>query len=213
MDARAQQADLFGPSEDGDLAFESSLWAKGIQVIAGTDEAGRGCLAGPVVAAAVILRPESRIEGVTDSKALSASARNRLAQQIREEALAWSVAECSPTEIDDMNILWAAMEAMRRAVHTLDPMPAHVLIDGNTAIPGLEVPSRTIIKGDSRSHSIAAASILAKTHRDAVMQTLHEKHPGFGWNSNMGYPTVAHYEGLAQHGPTPYHRRSFNLQR
>jgi ribonuclease HII len=165
------------------------------------------------VAAAVILNPESRIEGVADSKTLSAAARTRLADQIREKALAWSVDECTPAEIDTMNILWAAMEAMRRAVSGLHTTAEFVLIDGNTDIPGLEVPSRTIIKGDSRSHSIAAASILAKTHRDTVMQKLHVQHPGFGWDSNMGYPTVAHYEGLATHGPTDHHRNSFNLKR
>ena len=213
MNTSLNQHDLFGSSETGDLAFETSLWERGMRHIAGTDEAGRGCLAGPVVAAAVILNPESRIEGVADSKTLSAAARTRLADQIREMALAWSVDECTPAEIDTMNILWAAMEAMRRAVSGLHTTAEFVLIDGNTDIPGLEVPSRTIIKGDSRSHSIAAASILAKTHRDTVMQKLHVQHPGFGWDSNMGYPTVAHYEGLATHGPTDHHRNSFNLKR
>ena len=209
----AAQQDLFSTTEAGDLAFESSCWEKGILNVAGTDEAGRGCLAGPVVAAAVILHQGSRIEGVTDSKALSAAARSSFADRIRSEAVAWSVAECSPEEIDRMNILWAAMEAMRRAVAQLSVPPAYVLIDGNTDIPGLGIPSRTIIKGDARSHSIAAASILAKTHRDALMQRLHVHHPGFGWDSNAGYPTVAHYEGLAKYGPTPHHRQSFNLQR
>ncbi len=209
------QPDLFGSpsSTAGDLAFENSFWERGIERISGTDEAGRGCLAGPVVAAAVILKPGIRIEGVTDSKALSAAKRNELAEQIRAESLAWCVAECSPAEIDQMNILWAAMEAMRRAVAGLTPQPEQVLIDGNTEIPGLDVPSRTIIKGDARSHSIAAASILAKTHRDALMLRLHDDHPGFGWDTNMGYPTAAHYQGLATHGPTSWHRTSFNLQR
>lgn len=213
MNPASQQQDLFGTSDAGDLAFETSFWDQGVRLVAGTDEAGRGCLAGPVVAAAVILKPGSRIEGVTDSKTLSPSARQAFADQIRSQALAWSVAECSPEEIDKLNILWAAMEAMRRAVEGLAPQPAHVLIDGNTDIPGLGVPARTIIKGDSRSHSIAAASILAKTHRDALMQKLHEVHSGYGWESNMGYPTAAHYDGLARLGPSPHHRRSFNLQR
>lgn len=207
------QHDLFGMADAGDLAFETSYWEQGVELIAGTDEAGRGCLAGPVVAAAVILKPGSRIEGVTDSKTLSPAARQSFADQIRTEALAWHVAECSPEEIDKLNILWAAMEAMRRAVAGLSPQPARVLIDGNTDIPGLDIPARTIIKGDSRSHSIAAASILAKTHRDAVMRKLHGSHAGYGWDTNMGYPTLAHYEGLATHGPSPYHRRSFNLKR
>ena len=213
MSTPIHQPDLFGPAETGDLAFETSLWGRGVQRIAGTDEAGRGCLAGPVVAAAVILPQGLRMEGVTDSKTLSAPSRIRLADEIRDKALSWGVAECTPAEIDSMNILWAAMEAMRRAVTILDTAAEFVLIDGNTDIPGLDVPSRTIIKGDSRSHSIAAASILAKTHRDALMQKLHVQHPGFGWDSNMGYPTVAHYKGLAAHGPTSHHRRSFNLQR
>lgn len=207
------QQNLFDDQHDSDLAFEMSCWDKGIKHVAGTDEAGRGCLAGPVVAAAVILRPGVRIEGVTDSKALSASARARYAEQIRQQALAWCVAECSPEEIDRMNILWAAMEAMRRAVHGLSVLPDHVLIDGNTAIPKLTIPARTIIKGDTRSHSIAAASILAKTHRDERMKALDRTYPGYGWDTNMGYPTTAHYEGLARLGPTPCHRRSFNLQR
>ena len=213
MNPSLDQPDLFGPTEAGDLAFEASLWERGVRHIAGTDEAGRGCLAGPVVAGAVILHPDSRIEGVADSKTLSAPSRVRLADQIREEAVAWSVAECTPAEIDNMNILWAAMEAMRRSVSALKTPAEFVLIDGNTEIPGLGVPARTIIKRDSRSHSIAAASILAKTHRDAGMQKLHVQHPGFSWDSNMGYPTAAHYKGLATHGPTVHHRRSFNLKR
>lgn len=213
MTTSLHQTDLFGSAETGDLAFEKSLWERGTMRIAGTDEAGRGCLAGPVVAAAVILHPDSRIDDVADSKTLSAPSRSRLAEQIRDNVLAWSVAECSPAEIDSMNILWAAMEAMRRAVASLSIAAEYVLIDGNTEIPGLDVPSRTIIKGDSRSHSVAAASILAKTHRDTIMQKLHVQHPGFAWDSNKGYPTVAHYKGLATHGPTAHHRRSFSLER
>ena len=213
MTAPDAQRELFaaGDTLPDDLAFERRLLAKGIQRIAGTDEAGRGCLAGPVVAAAVILHPDQRIDGVTDSKALPADRRATLAEQIRSEAWAWSVAACSPEEIDRLNILWAAMEAMRRAVAALEPAAEYVLIDGNTEIPRLGVPAKTLVKGDSRSHSVAAASILAKTHRDALMLQLHEKHPGFGWNSNMGYPTESHYQGLATHGPTPHHRRSFRL--
>lgn len=213
MSTHLYQPDLFGQAQTGDLAFEKSLWERGTMHVAGTDEAGRGCLAGPVVAAAVILHPDSRIDDVADSKTLSAPSRSRLADQIRDNVVAWSVAECSPDEIDSMNILWAAMEAMRRAVSSLATTAEFVLIDGNTDIPGLDIPSRTIIKGDSRSHSVAAASILAKTHRDAIMQKLHVQHPGFGWDSNKGYPTVAHYKGLATLGPTAYHRRSFSLER
>ncbi|MDE2997392.1 MAG: ribonuclease HII [Bacteroidota bacterium] len=195
------------------MAFERRLRDQGYGHIAGTDEAGRGCLAGPVVAAAVILHPGQRIDGVTDSKALSAGRRAELAEQIRTEALACAVASCSPAEIDQMNILWAAMEAMRRAVHALVPTADYVLVDGNTDIPRLDLPAKALVKGDSRSHSVAAASILAKTHRDTLMLDLHERHPHFGWNTNMGYPTEAHYAGLKTQGPTPHHRQSFRLNR
>jgi ribonuclease HII len=179
--------------------------------VAGVDEAGRGCLAGPVIAAAVILPPDHRIEGVRDSKQLSAARRDRLAVQIKKESVCWAVGSCSPGEIDDLNILWASMEAMNRAITLLDQPPDHVLIDGNTHIPGLSIPSRPIVKGDSRSHSIAAASILAKTHRDEVMKALHAQHPEYHWNTNVGYPTAAHYQALKIHGATAHHRTSFRL--
>ncbi|MDA0683760.1 MAG: ribonuclease HII [Bacteroidetes bacterium] len=207
------QSELFATAADDDLAFERQVWSSGMLHVAGVDEAGRGCLAGPVVAAAVILPRGVRIDGVTDSKVLSAQRRTELAVHIKERAVAWAVGSCSPVEIDELNILWAAMEAMRRAVSELSIPADHVLIDGNTAIPNLDLPSRPIIKGDSRSHTIAAASILAKTHRDELMQALHGLHPHFGWDSNMGYPTEAHYAGLAKVGPTTYHRQSFRLAR
>ena len=215
MNQPTPQQELFQPGDTvpDDLAFERRLWEKGLRYVAGTDEAGRGCLAGPVVAAAVILHPGQRFDGVTDSKALSADKRTTLAEIIRNEALACAVASCSPGEIDRLNILWAAMEAMRRAVTDLDTTPDYVLVDGNTDIPRLGIPAKTLVKGDSRSHSVAAASILAKTHRDALMQNLHTQHPHFGWNTNMGYPTETHYRGLAVYGPTPHHRLSFRLTR
>lgn len=207
------QTELFTIAADDDLGFERQLWSSGVMHIAGVDEAGRGCLAGPVVAAAVILPREVRIDGVTDSKTLSAHRREEFVLQIKEQALAWAVGCCSSVEIDKLNILWAAMEAMRRAVAALNIPADYVLIDGNTAIPRLNLPARPIVKGDSRSHTIAAASILAKTHRDGLMQELHIEHPHFGWDSNMGYPTESHYAGLAKVGPTEHHRQSFRLSR
>ncbi len=205
--------DLFSDvvRDTSDLAFERKLWASGLIHVAGVDEAGRGCLAGPVVAAAVILPQEVRIEGVTDSKLLREARRTDLASIIKETALAWSVASCSASEIDELNILWAAMEAMRRAVEGLEVAAEHVLIDGSTSIPHLEVSSEAIIKGDSRSHTIAAASILAKTHRDALMKELHVEFPVYAWITNVGYPTNAHYEALRKHGVTDHHRRTFRL--
>jgi len=199
------------PFDESDLAFERRLWKTGINCVAGVDEAGRGCLAGPVVAAAVILPHEFRIDGVTDSKTLSEKVRSELAAKIMESATSWAIASCSPSEIDKLNILWASMEAMRRAVQGLDRKAEHVLIDGNTMIPRLEISAEAIVKGDSRSHSIAAASILAKTHRDALMHELHQECPMYAWNTNVGYPTLAHYAALRKHGLTQYHRKSFKL--
>lgn len=204
--------DLSDQEKTDTLFFEKQEWERH-GLVAGVDEAGRGCLAGPVVAAAVILPEGLRIEGVTDSKKVSETNRNRLREQIKEEALAWAVGVCSPTEIDTLNILWAAMEAMKRAVENLSLEPKMVLIDGNTRIPGLLFPSRTLIKGDLRSHSIAAASILAKTHRDELMLTFHQTHPEYGWKTNKGYPTASHYRALHQFGPTPQHRKSFKLSK
>lgn len=207
------QIGLFADEIEDDLVFERRLASRGVEYIAGVDEAGRGCLAGPVVAAAVVLHPGQRIDGVTDSKVLSAEKRTDLAEQIRNDVQYWAVAACSPSEIDELNILWAAMEAMRRSVEELERSPDHVLIDGNTLIPRLNRDATPIVKGDSRSHSIAAASILAKTHRDAIMMSLHAQHPQYGWDTNMGYPTAAHYAGLARHGVTEHHRKSFRLSR
>lgn len=202
------------------LELEDYLRSRGYQAIAGTDEAGRGCLAGPVVAAAVILPTESatsragadnQINAVADSKTLSAARRQELAAAIRSDAAAWAVAACSPEEIDELNILWASMEAMRRALVALHVAPDYALIDGRTLIPSCPCPSKAVVGGDARSRSIAAASILAKTHRDAIMHDLHTRWPNYGWDTNVGYPTKAHYDALRRHGPTPLHRTSFRL--
>ena len=163
------------------------------------------------MAAAVIFPRDVLLPGVNDSKKIPAVKRERLAVQIRESALAVGVGICSPEEIDRLNILWAAMEAMRRAVLNLQPAPDFLLIDGNRVFPDSPWPYKTLVKGDALSFSIAAASIVAKTTRDGMMESLHEEFPAYGWNSNMGYPTARHYEALARHGPTPLHRKSFKL--
>jgi ribonuclease HII len=191
--------------------FERQVWDDGYLRVAGADEAGRGCLAGPVVAAAVILDPQKPVRGLRDSKLLDETERLRLADRVRERSRAWAIGICSPDEIDTLNILWASMEAMRRAVEALPESADYLLIDGNQRIPGAPCPSRSIIKGDARSRTIAAASILAKTYRDALMRGLHEAHPDYGWDSNVGYPTPEHYRALDLHGPTSLHRRSFRL--
>ena len=190
-------------------------WAVEGRVEAGCDEAGRGCLAGPVVAAAVIVDPEVALRwvregGLNDSKKLSAAARERLRDVILAEATAWAVAEIGPEEIDRINILEASFAAMRAAVNGLAHRPEHLLIDGNRFRSAEGLPGHTcFIGGDGRFASIAAASVLAKTHRDALMRRLHALHPAFGWDRNAGYPTPAHRRALAQWGPTPFHRKTF----
>lgn len=174
----------------------------------GVDEAGRGPLAGPVVAAAVILPPNTPLSGLNDSKKLSPRRRERLAAEIRATALAWAVAEASAAEIDEWNILRATLRAMARAVAALPVMPDEVLVDGNQA-PALEVPVRTIIGGDALEPAIMAASILAKTHRDARLVALDARYPEYGFARHKGYGTAAHLAALARLGPCPEHRRSF----
>lgn len=178
---------------------------------AGCDEAGRGCLAGPVVAAAVILPARVKLPGLDDSKKLSEVAREALRPLIEERALAWAVAMVDPTEIDAINILNASFRAMHRAVDALTMRPQHLLIDGNRFIAYAGVPHTCHIKGDGRFRSIAAASILAKTHRDAFMRDLHQVHPNYGWAVNKGYPTLDHRAAIEQFGPCEHHRRSFRL--
>jgi ribonuclease HII len=177
-------------------------------LVCGIDEAGRGPLAGPVVAAAVILDPARPIAGLNDSKKLSERKRELLAVLIRERAVAWAVAEASVEEIDRLNILQATLLAMQRAVAGLAVRPDSALVDGNRC-PGLEMPAEAVIKGDGKIASIAAASIHAKTVRDAGMLALHARYPQYGFASHMGYPTAAHFRALETHGASPVHRRSF----
>lgn len=178
---------------------------------AGLDEVGRGCLAGPVVAAAVILPLNYTHPILTDSKQLTARQRERLRVDIERDALAWSVAEASVEEIDTINILKASFLAMHRAVDTLVLRPEHLLIDGNRFVPYPMLPHTCIIKGDTKFLSIAAASVLAKTYRDSLMTQLSLDFPAYGWAQNVGYPTAQHREALRTDGPTVWHRRSFRL--
>ncbi|HAF56040.1 MAG TPA: ribonuclease HII [Thauera sp.] len=177
-------------------------------LVCGVDEAGRGPLCGPVMAAAVILDPGRPIPGLNDSKKLSEAARERLAPQIREHALAWAVAEASVEEIDRLNILHATMLAMQRAVMALGVAPGEVLIDGNRC-PQLPYPARAIVKGDATEPAISAASILAKTARDEAMRVLDAQWPQYGLAAHKGYPTAAHLAALETHGVRAFHRRSF----
>lgn len=181
------------------------------RIEAGCDEAGRGCLAGPVFAAAVILPANFRNELLNDSKQLSERQRYSLRPLIESEAVAWAVGVVSPQEIDEINILKASFLAMHRAIDALKVRPDALLIDGNRFTPYPGIPHSCEIKGDGRFLSIAAASILAKTYRDDYMMKLHEEFPQYHWDENKGYPTRAHRAAIAQYGSTPYHRRTFNL--
>ncbi|GAB4470100.1 MAG: ribonuclease HII [Burkholderiaceae bacterium] len=176
--------------------------------ICGVDEAGRGPLAGPVVAAAVILDPRAAIAGLRDSKRLSAARREALATAIRTRATAWAVGVAGVEEIDALNILQASLLAMRRAIEALDPPADHALIDGNR-LPQLAIPARAIVGGDATEPAICAASILAKVHRDALMRALDAIHPGYGFAEHFGYPTPQHLRRLRELGPSNAHRRSF----
>jgi ribonuclease HII len=178
---------------------------------AGCDEAGRGCLAGPVVAAAVILPKRFRHPLLNDSKQLSEKQRMELRPIIMEKALAWGIASCSPAEIDDINILKASFLAMHRAVDKLSKKPELLLIDGNRFTPFPNIPHYCQVKGDATYLHIAAASILAKTERDLLMEDLHKKHPEYDWKSNKGYPTKKHRDAIRMFGTTEYHRMSFQL--
>ncbi len=180
---------------------------------AGCDEAGRGPLAGPVVAAAVILPADYHNELLNDSKQLTERQRDRLRTEIEREATAWAVAVVEPEEIDRLNILHASTHAMCVAVQQLAMKPDFLLIDGNRFYNETDIPYQCIVKGDAKYMSIAAASILAKTHRDEIMCQLHQQYPLYGWDHNKGYPTAEHYQAIEQHGVTPHHRRSFNLYR
>lgn len=191
---------------------------------AGCDEAGRGCLAGPVFAASVILPPDYHNDMLNDSKQLSEKKRYQLREVIEREALAWAVGIVDNEEIDKINILNASILAMQRALDQLAPVPEHVIVDGNRWKPwipgstldashaeGETVPATTVVKGDGKYLSIAAASILAKTYRDDFMLKIHQEHPQYHWDKNKGYPAKVHREAIRQYGTTPYHRLSFNL--
>ena len=178
---------------------------------AGCDEAGRGCLAGSVYAAAVILPRDYHNERLNDSKQLTARQRYALRDEIERDAVCWALGIVTAREIDELNILRASITAMHRAIDALSVRPEALIIDGNRFLPYKDLPHTTIVKGDGKYLSIAAASILAKTYRDDYMADLHREYPFYGWDHNAGYPTREHRQGIAQHGLTPYHRLSFNL--
>lgn len=205
-------ATLFGPSSsDGPLAleeFERRFWEEGLAHVAGVDEAGRGALAGPVVAAAVILPPGFDCTRIRDSKRLDAALRDELFAELSDGAQAWAVGVASPKVIDGVNILNAALLAMRKACVRLAPEPDLLLVDGNRPVP-MVVRQRTIVRGDARCVSIAAASIMAKVYRDRLMALLDRKYPEYGFAVHKGYGTAGHLEALARLGPSPAHRRSF----
>ena len=180
-------------------------------LVAGCDEAGRGCLAGPVVAAAVILPKKFYSPFMNDSKLLSKKKRDILRLQIEEEALYYAVSFVSPKDIDKLNILWASVEGMHRAVAQLGKQPSHILVDGNKFKPYKEIPYSTVVKGDSKYMCIAAASILAKTYRDEYMKKIHKEFPKYNWQKNQGYPTKEHRAGIMDIGSCKYHRTSFRL--
>lgn len=178
---------------------------------AGLDEAGRGCLAGPVVAAAAILPRDYNNFELNDSKQLDKASRERLAEIIKKDALAYAVGICSQTEIDTINILKASILAMHRSVDLLSLKPEHLLVDGNRFIPYLSIPHTCIIKGDGKYQNIAAASILAKTYRDKLMESYATEFPQYGWETNAGYPTIKHRAAIRKHGTTYLHRMTFRL--
>ncbi len=188
------------------LAFTS---LGGVQV--GVDEAGRGCLAGPVVAAAVILPPDFFHPDLNDSKQLSRKKRDALRLVIEKDSLAWAIGICTPEEIDSLNILWASVAAMHKALDGISMHFDAIAVDGNKFKPYKDIPYTTEVKGDGRFLHIAAASILAKTHRDEIMESLDLQFPGYGWKDNAGYPTSAHRNAIRALGITPHHRKSFRL--
>lgn len=192
------------------LLFEKQLWSEGYKRIMGLDEVGRGCLAGPVVAAGVIFDSSVNIPEIRDSKKISKDIQESLAKEIKSLALFWTVKEGSISLIDRINILWASIETMKNCSDCIGADPDYLLIDGNKFTASL-IPFSCIVKGDDRSMSIGAASILAKVYRDNLMKELHLEYPEFGWDQNVGYPTKKHKQALAKFGYSKYHRRSFNL--
>jgi ribonuclease HII len=193
------------------LAVLKAYLNKGL-LEAGCDEAGRGCLAGPVYGAAVILPEKYRNKWLNDSKKLNERTRYELREEIQEKAVCWAVASCDNLLIDEINILNASIRSMQDALSQLDPPPEFILVDGNRFSPFREIPFQTVVKGDATYMSIAAASVLAKTYRDDFMRKIHEEYPEFSWNINKGYPTGHHRKLLVQRGPTPYHRKTFHLK-
>ncbi len=181
------------------------------KIEAGCDEVGRGCLAGPVVAAAVILPLNYRHKLLRDSKKLSKNTREQLGEEIKKDAISFAIAEIHNEEVDKLNVLKASFIGMHRALDKLSQIPELLLIDGNRFLPYQNIPYECIIKGDDKYMSIAAASILAKTHRDNLMRELAIEHPRYGWERNVGYPTKEHRNAIKKYGITPYHRRSFRL--
>ena len=207
----ARPKGLFGPGEGERpdvFRFERLFWSKGLTLVAGVDEVGRGCLAGPVVACAVILPVDCIIPGVDDSKALSPVEREGLARQIKEKAVSWAIGVVGPGDIDQLNILRASLKAMKMAVEALDPPPHALLVDGNQPFKSA-VPLKAIPKGDVLSHTISAASIVAKVYRDALMVEYHSQYPQYNFAQHKGYPTKGHKEALSRYGPCPIHRMSF----
>jgi ribonuclease HII len=190
------------------MRFETALWSAGVAHIAGVDEAGMSPLAGPVAAAAVVLPVGIRISRIDDSKKLDPATREELAAEIKAKATAWHVGFATVDEIDSINIYWAGLLAMRRAVEGLAIAPQHLLLDARR-LKDIDIPQQPIVKGDAKAISIAAASILAKTSRDAVMRELDQRHPGYGFADHKGYPVVTHYKALKKLSACPAHRRSF----
>jgi ribonuclease HII len=188
--------------------LENAIRRTGVQFVAGVDEVGRGCLAGPVMAGAVVLDPDRLVSGIADSKLLSAEERERLFDEIVQSALAWTVTRVDAAEIDRINIHRASLQAMRDAVLALAPVPGFVLVDG-FRIPGLSMPQRALIGGDRRSSAIAAASILAKVTRDRVMVSLHAEDPRYGFDQHKGYATRQHLDAVARFGYSSVHRKTF----
>ncbi len=181
------------------------------EIECGTDEAGRGCLAGPVTAAAIILPDDFKLDLLNDSKQLSEKVRQELKPLIEEKAIDFAVTQLEPKIIDDINILNASIKAMQTCIVQLNPLPDYIIVDGNRFKPVKNIPFSTIIKGDSKYMSIAAASVLAKTYRDAFMEKIHEEFPMYNWKKNKGYPTAEHREAIRKYGITKYHRMSFRL--
>lgn len=212
MNSKSKSSKQIIVQEPDRYHFEKQLWSEGYKRVMGLDEVGRGCLCGPVVAAGVILRPGAQVHNtLRDSKMILKEERSMLAELIKEEALFWTIQWCSPEVIDRLNILNASLHAMIKCSEAEEASPDYLLVDGNKS-PVTLLPHSCIIKGDNRSASIAAASILAKVYRDQQMITLHDQYPVYGWKSNVGYPTREHFRGLKKFGYTRHHRMSFRLR-